>query len=87
MRGADKGIACRDDRGGDGIHGSGLLAGESIPKQATEDSLGVETTAHVIETGESPFAVSIEVSGHSLVGDEPVAKTARTSVLHLTIWK
>ena len=32
------------------------------------------STAHVIETGESPFAVSIEVSGHSLVGDEPRSK-------------
>ena len=31
-------------------------------------------TAHIIETGESAFAVSIDVSGHSLVGDEPLAK-------------
>ena len=32
------------------------------------------TTAHIVETGESAFAVSIEVSGHQLVGDEPLAK-------------
>ena len=32
------------------------------------------TTALVIETGESAFSVSIDVSGHKLVGDEPVAK-------------
>lgn len=32
------------------------------------------TTAQVVETGESAFAVSIKVSGHSLVGDEPLAK-------------
>ena len=32
------------------------------------------TTAQVIETGKSAFAVSIAVSGHSLVGDEPLAK-------------
>ena len=32
------------------------------------------TTARIVETGESAFAVSIEVSGHSLVGDEPLAK-------------
>lgn len=31
------------------------------------------TTARVIETGKSAFSVSIDVSGHSLVGDEPVA--------------
>ena len=31
------------------------------------------TKAHVIETGDSPFSVRIEVSGHSLTGDEPVA--------------
>ncbi len=31
------------------------------------------TTAHVIETGESPFSVRIDVSGHSFVGDEPPA--------------
>ena len=30
-------------------------------------------TAHVQETGESAYAVSISVSGHSLKGDEPVA--------------
>jgi len=30
------------------------------------------TTAHIVETGESAFAVSIDVSGHHLVGDEPV---------------
>jgi putative redox protein len=30
------------------------------------------THAHVTETGESPFAVAISVSGHGLVGDEPV---------------
>jgi putative redox protein len=30
------------------------------------------TSAHVTETGESPYAVTIEVSGHSLTGDEPV---------------
>ena len=29
-------------------------------------------TAHIIETGESDFAVSIDVSGHMIVGDEPV---------------
>ena len=29
-------------------------------------------TAHIIETGESDFAVSIDVSGHKRVGDEPV---------------
>ena len=28
--------------------------------------------AHVTETGASPYAVAIEVSGHSLTGDEPV---------------
>lgn len=28
-------------------------------------------TAHVIETGASAFAVSIDVSGHQLTGDEP----------------
>ena len=39
------------------------------------DALSEETTsAQVIETGESAFAVSIDVSGHSLVGDEPLAK-------------
>lgn len=30
------------------------------------------TTAHVTESGESDFAVAIEVSGHRLTGDEPV---------------
>lgn len=30
-------------------------------------------TAHVDETGESAYAVSISVSGHVLKGDEPVA--------------
>jgi putative redox protein len=30
-----------------------------------------ETTATVSETGQSMFAVSISVSGHSLIGDEP----------------
>jgi putative redox protein len=30
------------------------------------------TTAHVTESGASPYAVAIEVSGHSLAGDEPV---------------
>ena len=29
------------------------------------------TTAHVRETGESRFAVSIDVSGHNIRGDEP----------------
>lgn len=29
-------------------------------------------TAHVIETGESNYAVSIDVSGHTIKGDEPV---------------
>ncbi len=29
--------------------------------------------AHVIETGESDYAVQIEVNGHALKGDEPVA--------------
>lgn len=29
--------------------------------------------AHVIETGESDYAVNISVSGHALKGDEPVA--------------
>jgi putative redox protein len=28
-------------------------------------------TAHITETGASPFAVMITVSGHSLTGDEP----------------
>ncbi|PJB71683.1 MAG: osmotically inducible protein OsmC [Alphaproteobacteria bacterium CG_4_9_14_3_um_filter_47_13] len=28
-------------------------------------------TAHIIETGESDFAVSIDVSGHTIKGDEP----------------
>lgn len=28
-------------------------------------------TAHIAETGESDFAVSIDVSGHSIKGDEP----------------
>jgi len=28
--------------------------------------------AHVMETGESAYAVAIDVSGHSLKGDEPV---------------
>lgn len=28
-------------------------------------------TAHIIETGESNYAVSIEVSGHRIRGDEP----------------
>lgn len=32
------------------------------------------TTTHIVETGESAFAVSIDVSGHHLVGDEPVAQ-------------
>lgn len=32
------------------------------------------TTAHIVETGGSAFAVSIDVSGHHLVGDEPVAQ-------------
>lgn len=31
------------------------------------------TTALVVETGQSSFSVSIDVSGHKLVGDEPVA--------------
>lgn len=30
------------------------------------------TTAHIAETGESAFAVSIDVSGYHLIGDEPV---------------
>jgi putative redox protein len=30
------------------------------------------TTAHVVETGESIFSVAIDVSGHHLIGDEPV---------------
>src|SRR5437868_2318494 len=30
-------------------------------------------TAHVEETGESAYAVSIEVSGHALKGDEPIS--------------
>jgi putative redox protein len=29
-------------------------------------------TAHVSETGASPFAVAITVAGHTLTGDEPV---------------
>lgn len=32
------------------------------------------TTAHIVETGESAFAVKIDVSGHHLIGDEPVAQ-------------
>jgi len=31
----------------------------------------VETIATVSETGDSPFSVAIEVSGHRLTGDEP----------------
>lgn len=31
------------------------------------------TTAHVRETGEGRFAVSIEVSGHAIKGDEPAS--------------
>ncbi len=31
------------------------------------------TTAHVSESGESRFAVSISVSGHAMIGDEPEA--------------
>ena len=31
-------------------------------------------TAHIAETGKSAFAVSIEVSGHHLTGDEPVSE-------------
>lgn len=31
------------------------------------------TTAHVVETGASAFAVKIDVGVHTLVGDEPVA--------------
>jgi putative redox protein len=31
------------------------------------------THAHIAETGESAFAVDIEVSGHRLKGDEPVS--------------
>ncbi len=35
---------------------------------------GVELkTAHVTETGESAYAVSISVSGHTLKGDEPIS--------------
>jgi len=30
-------------------------------------------TAHVTETGESAYAVSITVSGHTLKGDEPIS--------------
>lgn len=30
------------------------------------------TTARVVETGESAFSVGIDVSGHHLIGDEPV---------------
>lgn len=30
-------------------------------------------TAHIIETGESAYAVSISVSGHTLRGDEPIS--------------
>lgn len=30
-----------------------------------------KTTAHIIETDESDYAVTIEVSGHTLKGDEP----------------
>lgn len=29
-------------------------------------------TAHIVETGESDFAVSIDVSGHIIKGDEPI---------------
>ena len=29
------------------------------------------TTAHIIETGASAYAVAIDVSGHALTGDEP----------------
>lgn len=31
------------------------------------------TTATIVENGQSAFAVTIDVSGHSLKGDEPVA--------------
>lgn len=31
-------------------------------------------TAHIVETGESAFSVSIDVSGHKLTGDEPVSE-------------
>ena len=49
--------------------------GLSHSRSKQEGALSEETTtAHVIETGESAFAVSIEVSGHGLVGDEPFAK-------------
>lgn len=30
-------------------------------------------TASVRETGDSPYAVKIDVSGHTLIGDEPIA--------------
>ncbi len=30
------------------------------------------TTAHIIETGESRFAVDIDVMGHAIKGDEPL---------------
>lgn len=33
---------------------------------------GATIHAHVIETGESGFAVAIDVSGHHIKGDEPV---------------
>lgn len=32
-----------------------------------------QRTAHIIETGESTFAVTMDVSGHIISGDEPVA--------------
>lgn len=31
------------------------------------------TEAHIVETGESPYAVDISVSGHRIKGDEPVS--------------
>lgn len=31
-----------------------------------------QITAHIVETGESAFAVTIQVSGHLINGDEPV---------------
>lgn len=31
-----------------------------------------DTTATIRETGQGPYAVAIDVSGHSLIGDEPV---------------
>lgn len=50
-----------------------LLWSQQGPRHEGRCSLSTgTTTAHIVETGESAFAVSIDVSGHHLIGDEPV---------------